>query len=128
MQTRRTLIFISAAMALLLGACAPAAVVSPAAAANPAPARQLSVVGVGQVYATPDIAYINVGVRSQADTVAEAIEQNNTQARAINETLMGGGVAEEDIQTSSFNVYPQSEYDFQGNITRTFTWWKTPSM
>ncbi len=120
MQTRRTLIFISAAMALLLGACAPAAVVSPATAANPAPARQLSVVGVGQVYATPDIAYINVGVRSQADTVAEAIEQNNTQARAINETLMGGGVAEEDIQTSSFNVYPQSEYDFQGNITRTF--------
>ena len=118
MQTKRILIFISVAMALLLGACAPAAVVSPAAADTPV--RQLSVVGVGQVYATPDIAYINVGVRSQADTVAAALEQNNTQARAIKDTLMGEGVAEEDIQTSSFNVYPQSEYDFQGNITRTF--------
>jgi uncharacterized protein YggE len=29
-------------------------------------------------------------------------------------------VAGEDIQTSNFNVYPQSDYDFQGVITRTF--------
>jgi hypothetical protein len=118
MKKNRTTIFIIAASLLLLAACAPAAVVSPSA--NNAPVRQISVVGVGQVYATPDIAYINVGVRSTADTVGDALEQNNAQARVIKDTLMAEGVAEEDIQTSSFNVYPQSDYDFQGAITRTY--------
>ena len=33
---------------------------------------------------------------------------------------MGQGVEEKDIQTSSFNVYPQSDYDLQGAITRTY--------
>lgn len=118
MNTRKVLFFISAAGLLLLAACAPAAGANPGSPEKPV--RQLSVVGVGQVYATPDIAYINVGVRSQADTVADALEQNNAQAAAIKVTLVSAGVAEEDIQTSSFNVYPQSEYDFQGIITRTF--------
>ena len=81
---------------------------------------QISVVGSGLVYAVPDIAYINVGVRSQADTVAEALDLNNAQAKAIKETLMSQGVEEKDIQTSSFNVYPQSDYDYQGVITRTY--------
>jgi len=81
---------------------------------------QISVVGSGLVYATPDIAYINVGVRSQADTVAEALELNNAQATAIKDTMVAQGVDEKDIQTSSFNVYPQSDYDFQGAITRTY--------
>jgi uncharacterized protein YggE len=69
---------------------------------------QISVVGSGLVFVTPDIAYINVGVRSQADTVAEALELNNAQATVIKDTLVAQGVDEKDIQTSSFNVYPQS--------------------
>jgi len=104
-----------------LTACAPAAVVrGPSSSAPLAPTAQISVMGVGQVYVTPDIAYINVGVRSTADTVAEALEQNNAQAQIIKDTLMEQGVEEKDIQTSSFNVYPQSDYDFQGTITRTY--------
>jgi len=97
----------------------------PQSPAAQAPAQQamipqISVVGSGLVYATPDIAYINVGVRSQADTVAEALELNNAQATAIKDTMVAQGVDEKDIQTSSFNVYPQSDYDFQGAITRTY--------
>jgi uncharacterized protein YggE len=99
--------------------------VAPQTPAAQAPAQQamipqISVVGSGLVYVTPDIAYINVGVRSQADTVAEALELNNAQAKLIKDTLVAQGVDEKDIQTSSFNVYPQSDYDFQGAITRTY--------
>ena len=94
--------------------------IAPQAPALQSPVPQISVVGSGLVYVTPDIAYINVGVKSQADTVAEALELNNAQAKAIKETLMGQGVEEKDIQTSSFNVYPQSDYDLQGAITRTY--------
>ena len=118
MQQKKIFQIAVIALAASMVACAPAVVAGGVASGEPAP--QISVVGVGQVYVTPDIAHINVGVRSTADTVAEALEQNNTQANAIKETLMAQGVDEKDIQTSSFNVYPQSDYDFQGVITRTY--------
>ena len=81
---------------------------------------EITVTGTGQVFIIPDIAYINVGVRSQGDAVSEAIAQNNEQAQAIKNTLVAEGVADNDIQTSNFNVYQQSDYDFQGNPTRTY--------
>jgi len=118
MKYKRGLIITTMLAVAALAGCGPAAVSGGLPVSEPVP--QISVVGVGEVYVTPDIATINVGVRSQADTVAEALEQNNAQAMAIKETLMAQGVAEKDIQTASFNVYPQSDYDFQGNITRTY--------
>lgn len=77
----------------------------------------ITVTGTGQVFVIPDVANISVGVRTKGDTVSEAIALNNDQAQAIKNTLMAEGVAENDIQTSNFNVYQQSDYDFQGNPT-----------
>ncbi len=104
-------------MALLLGlsACGPAVQGN-----TNGQVPQVSVTGSGIVYVIPDIAYINVGVRSQGDTVAQAMDSNNEQAKAIKDTLAAQGVDEMDIQTSSFNVYPQSDYDYQGAVTRTY--------
>lgn len=132
MKRNKLMIGVSLVVLVVLAACSTAvdagggnpnmAPQSPAAQA-PVPQAavpQISVVASGLVYATPDIAYINVGVRSQADTVAEALELNNAQATAIKDTLVGQGVDEKDIQTSSFNVYPQSDYDQTGSITRTY--------
>ena len=132
MKNKKFLIGVSLVVIAALAACNTAANAgggnpnlapqSPAAQAPGAQAvvPQISVVGSGLVYVTPDVAYINVGVRSQADTVAEALELNNAQAKTIKDTLVSQGVDEKDIQTSSFNVYPQSEYDFQGVVTRTY--------
>jgi len=115
-MNKRSIVFTSILAALfLLAACAPAAMVS-----ADGQVRQVTVTGSGIVYVVPDLAYINVGVRSQGDTVAEAMQANNVQAKAIKDTLVAQGVAEGDIQTSSFNVYPQSDYDYQGTITRTY--------
>jgi len=117
-MNKKTGLMITALVLMVgLAACAPAAQVgSNAQGITP----QVSVTGSGVVYVVPDIAYINVGVRSQGDTVADAMTANNAQAQAIKDTLVGQGVDEMDIQTSSFNVYPQSDYDFQGVITRTY--------
>ena len=115
MIKNKSLIFISMVIVLLLSACATTTTNS-----STTTVRQISVVGAGSVFLPPDIAYINVGVRSQADTVEEALRLNNNQAKAIKETLVSEGVEAKDIQTSSFNVYPQSEYDYQGQVTRTF--------
>ncbi len=73
--------------------------------------RSLNVSGTGVVTVVPDIATINVGVRTEADAIQDALEGNTDQANAISQTLQGLGVAEEDIQTSNFNVYPAEYYD-----------------
>ena len=80
----------------------------------------ITVTGSGQVFVIPDVAYINIGVRSTGDTVVEAIAQSNEQAQAIQFALTQKGIEEKDIQTSNFNVYQQSDYDYQGNPTRTY--------
>lgn len=121
MKNKSFLYVVPVAILVLLNACTPAVTsVAPLADGTNQLAPQISVTGSGQVFVTPDIAYINIGVRSQADTVAEALDLNNQQAQAIKDALMEQGIEEKDIQTSSFNVYPQSDYDFQGQVTDTY--------
>jgi uncharacterized protein YggE len=50
-------------------------------------------------------------VRTEADVVTDALDGNTAQANAISKSLQALGVAEEDIQTSNFNVYPSERYD-----------------
>ncbi len=80
----------------------------------------ITVTGSGQVYVVPDTGYIDIGVRSQGATVIEAIAINNEQANAIQAALVEQGVEVEDIQTSNFNVYQQTDYDYQGNPVSTY--------
>ncbi len=80
----------------------------------------ITVTGSGQVYMVPDMGYINIGVRSQGATVAEAIAINNGQAQAIQTALVEQGVEEKDIQTSNFSVYQQTDYDYQGDPVSVF--------
>ncbi len=82
--------------------------------------RTVNVSGHGEVYLVPDIAYIYIGVRSQADTVSDALTSNNAQSQAISTALKNYGLEDKDIQTSSFNVYPQQEYSPEGQLTRTY--------
>ena len=81
--------------------------------------RTLNVAGNGKVYLIPDIAYINLGTRSQAEKVSDALSANNAQAQAIKDALINFGVDEKDIQTTAFNVYPQQDYSPEGEVTRT---------
>ena len=79
------------------------------AAGTDANIRTLNAIGEGKVYLVPDLAYVNIGVHSEASSVAEALAQNNTQAQAIQKALTDMGVDVKDIQTSAFNVYPQQQ-------------------
>jgi uncharacterized protein len=97
--------------AIILSACGPATIV-----ANPAaPQRSLSVSGMGTVMLTPDIAYINIGVHSEAPTAAEAVAANNTQTQQVVDALKAAGVAAKDIRTTNFSIYPNTQYDPQTN-------------
>ena len=76
--------------------------------------RYIRVSGSGEVAVVPDIAYINIGVHSEAEDVSSALEANNTQAAELTEALKAEGIEEKDIQTANFNVYPQTRYDNMG--------------
>ena len=82
------------------------------------PIRTLSVSGSGKVTLVPDIAYINIGVHSEAMDVTAALQQNNELAKQIADALVASGVDAKDIQTANFNIYPKTDYDPQtGNST-----------
>jgi uncharacterized protein len=78
------------------------------------PARAIRVTGEGTVAAPPDMATIHTGVVTQADTAKAALKQNNEAAAKLLQTLKQQGVAEKDIQTSSFNVSPLHRQDDRG--------------
>lgn len=71
----------------------------------------VSVVGTGSLNVEPDIAYINLGVMSNAATASKAQEQNaalfNKVYKVLTETY---GVNAKDINTTDFSVQPQYQY------------------
>lgn len=101
-----SLLFVSIIVLGLLAACSPAA-----APTSPESVRSMSVNGIGRVTIVPDMATVNIGVRSEAESVADALETNTLQANAISRSLKELGIEEKDIQTSNFNVYPNDRWD-----------------
>jgi uncharacterized protein YggE len=103
MKTKSLIVFTVVAVALVLSACAPAA-------GNP-DVRTLSVSGNGQAFLAPDIAYIYVGVHSEAPTAAEAVADNNTQTQALISAIQDFGIDPKDIRTSNFSIWPMDRFD-----------------
>lgn len=114
MKNKIVIILIAVLLVTSLAACQPAA---PAANTYPGQIRSLVASGQGQVYLTPDIAFINIGVHSQAKSVADALKQNSDLANSIAAALKNQGVDAKDIQTSNFNVYPQQVTGPNGETT-----------
>ncbi|RJP50242.1 MAG: DUF541 domain-containing protein [Anaerolineaceae bacterium] len=104
MRTKTLLISFVLLAALVLSACGPAAVASGGG-------RTLNVTGVGQVFITPDIAYLYIGVHTEQPTAAEAVSANNAQTQQVIDALKNFGVDEKDIHTSSFSIWPIDRYD-----------------
>ena len=110
----------------LLSACAGAAVaqeLTPTPIEEPnqvtAPAevtRTITVNGSGTAVMTPDIAYINIGVRTENADAAEAVSENNTLSQAVIDALLGIGIAERDIRTTNFSIFPQQNTTPEGQL------------
>ncbi len=85
--------------------------------------RTITVVGEGKVDVQPDVAYLNLGVVVTRPTVREASSANQEVIDAVIAAVKDAGVAEEDIQTSSFSVnvnnygpngiMPEAEWTYQ---------------
>jgi uncharacterized protein YggE len=115
MKNRIAIITLSLLAVLALAACS-----GTAATVSTPNVRSINVTGTGEVYLTPDVAYVNVGVQNQGPTVTDVLDQNTAQAQGIRDALKELGVEDKDIQTSGFNVYPNNTYDTNGLITGTY--------
>jgi len=72
--------------------------------------RTINVTGNAQVILAPDIAYISIGVHSEAKAAKEAVASNNSQTQAVIDAIKGKGVDAKDIQTTNFSVYQQEKF------------------
>jgi uncharacterized protein YggE len=76
----------------------------------------ISVTGMGEVTGAPDTVEVVLGVSVLADTVDKAAATAAEKAQALIDSLTSNGVAEEDITTTDYSIYP--EYDYTNNQER----------
>jgi uncharacterized protein YggE len=117
-MTKRSLALaaVAAALAMTLGFAArplfgtaqPATNVAAATPTTDGPsARSITVVGNGEVKIKPDIAYIVFGVTTTNADLSAAQSENATRMTAVLDKLKSLGIAETDLQTVGYSVYPR---------------------
>ena len=73
--------------------------------------------GSGSIAGEPDIATLKLGVSVEKETVAEAREAAAVAMTAVLDSLKANDIAEEDIQTERFSIYPQYDYTDNGRVS-----------
>jgi uncharacterized protein YggE len=93
---------------------------TPAATAQtPVPAdslRTISVSGMGRVSASPDTASVMFGIESRNEALAVAQDEVTANTETLTAMLLEKGIAQDDILTASYDVFPVNEYDRNGNF------------
>lgn len=79
---------------------------------RPLPLEQatVTVTGEGEAVGIPDIATITFSVIEQADAVADVTSAANATMENVVSVLKGAGIADEDIKTTGYNLYPRYDY------------------
>lgn len=68
------------------------------------------VTGTGKVAVVPDVAILRLGVEAQAATVDQAQRDAAAAMAGVMAALNGNGVADKDIQTQWYNIYPVTKW------------------
>ncbi len=71
----------------------------------------LSLVGEASIRRAPDIAYINIGVNTEAETARAALTQNSAKMQRVFESLEAAGIEKKNIQTRNFSLSPKYSYE-----------------
>lgn len=116
----------SLSSAVLAGAvaCAPAMAQQPAPGPAPmsmahmAPAPAIVTNGQGETKITPDRARLEVSVQTRAATAADAGAQNAKKQQSVLDALRKMGFTSEQLSTVNYNLYPEMQYDRNGQSPR----------
>ena len=86
------------------------------AAADGQPPPAISVSGQGEATGRPDVAFVELGIDVTNADVGAAIAQANETMQNVQAAIGQQGIAEEDVQTVAFNVWPEDRYNDQGEL------------
>lgn len=70
----------------------------------------ISVSGQGEIIAVPDIATFSFTVSEENKVVTQAQEKATSKMNAVIDFLKKNGVADKDVKTTSYTIYPRYEY------------------
>lgn len=90
----------------------------PAAWAQAGGRPGVAVSATGTVYGPPDRASFDAGVSVLAEDVSQATAQVSGRVSSLLAALTAAGVAETDVRTLHFNIFPEQLYDDRGQPTR----------
>jgi uncharacterized protein YggE len=96
---------------LLTGLMAPLTAHTQDSRATPDAIPQIAVTGRGEVKVSPDRATIQVSVQTRAVTAAAAAAENTTRQQAVLRALRALGLANDQLSTINYNVYPEQRYE-----------------
>lgn len=71
----------------------------------------INVAGEGEASVAPDMAILSLAVVRNAETAAAALSANSAAMGEILSALKLGGVADRDMQTSNFSIFPQYRHN-----------------
>ena len=91
--------------------------VLPLIAASALAQETITVSGTGRVALRADRYTFVAGVQTQAATVEDAVNENNTRVTAVVAALKKAGATDADVHTSGFSISPQQDYQ-QGHPPR----------
>jgi len=72
--------------------------------------NQISVMGDSTVSIQPDVAYVDLGVRTTDVSAGDVISKNMKTMEAVVDAITKAGISTENIQTQNFTVYPKYEW------------------
>ncbi len=81
-------------------------------------AKIVEVNGEGTITVKPDIAYINIGVRSSDIDAKVAQNQNKTDMEKVMSALKELGIKEEDIATEQYNIWKGIDYRGESEVEK----------
>ncbi|MEN9557966.1 MAG: hypothetical protein RL141_335 [Candidatus Parcubacteria bacterium] len=71
----------------------------------------IAVQGTGKVTASPDLALVNLGVQTEADTVRAGQDENTKKMNAIVAMLKASDIKADDITTGQYSISPRYNWD-----------------
>ncbi|HUS82601.1 MAG TPA: SIMPL domain-containing protein [Dehalococcoidia bacterium] len=75
----------------------------------------ITVSGEGKATGQPDIALLSLGISTLRPTVAEARDEAASTMQKVIDSVKGNGVAEKDIQSTQYSIYPEYDYSIRGS-------------
>ncbi|CAM3885790.1 SIMPL domain-containing protein [Mycolicibacterium frederiksbergense] len=111
LPVRVCLALAAAVLAVGVSACDAQSGPVPVGDASAAAARQVTVVGSGEVQGTPDTLTVSAAMEAVAADVTGALNQTSQRQQAVLDALTGAGIEQKDISTTQVTLQPQYNSD-----------------